>query len=216
MIQRLYVHNFRCLENFELKLGGKASSLLIGKNGAGKSTVSFALEVLQKIARGTNRIGQLVRPADFYRSRTDGPMRFEVDVDIQDHRYQYQVAFEYPPGFRELRIQTEGLWCDGLAVYSREHSQVSLQNRKPLTGQSTSFRADWHLVALPLIQEESEEDPLSIDAQVEIGIGDNEGVGRLARRRGVKAKHVSTATDVADAIIVDQATAILGRENLER
>jgi AAA15 family ATPase/GTPase len=42
MIRRLYIHNFRCL--------GHSSVLLIGKNGSGKTTVSLALEILQKIA----------------------------------------------------------------------------------------------------------------------------------------------------------------------
>ncbi len=57
MIKRLYIHNFRCLENFDLPISKKPSSLLIGKNGSGKSTVSYALEMLRDIATGTNRVG---------------------------------------------------------------------------------------------------------------------------------------------------------------
>jgi len=44
MIQRLYIHNFRCFENFELNLKDKRSAVLIGKNGSGKSTISRVLE----------------------------------------------------------------------------------------------------------------------------------------------------------------------------
>lgn len=50
MLQRLYVHNFRCLENFELNLKEMSSALLIGKNGSGKSTLSRVLEVFQSIS----------------------------------------------------------------------------------------------------------------------------------------------------------------------
>ena len=57
MIQRLYVHNIRCLEGSSLPLSGRPSTLLIGKNGSGKSTIGFALEVLQSIARGTDQMG---------------------------------------------------------------------------------------------------------------------------------------------------------------
>jgi len=69
MLQRLYVHNFRCLENFELNLKDLPSSLLIGKNGAGKSTIAFALEVLQSIGRRINRVSQLIQAKDFNSSR---------------------------------------------------------------------------------------------------------------------------------------------------
>ncbi len=45
MLQRFYVHNFRCLENFELTTKEMPSVLLIGKNGTGKSTIACALEI---------------------------------------------------------------------------------------------------------------------------------------------------------------------------
>ncbi len=56
MIQRLYVHNYRCLENFELNLKGQQSALLIGKNGVGKSTIASVLEVFQSVSRGVNGV----------------------------------------------------------------------------------------------------------------------------------------------------------------
>ena len=68
MIERFYVHNFRCLENFELPISGRASSLLIGRNGTGKSTIRLALEVLQQIGRGSNRVGELLKSEDFARA----------------------------------------------------------------------------------------------------------------------------------------------------
>jgi energy-coupling factor transporter ATP-binding protein EcfA2 len=163
MIQRLYVNNFRCLENFELPLNGRASTLLVGSNGAGKSTVRFALEMLQRIARGANRVGVLVKPKDFFLDRSDAPMRFEVDVELGGHQYQYRLALELPANFRELRVLQEQLALDGQAVYSREHAQVSLPKKATAPAeQAAKFLVDWHLVALPLIQEKSEADPLAI------------------------------------------------------
>ena len=82
VIRRFYVNNFRCLENFELPISGLPSVLLIGKNGGGKTTVGFALEILHRIARGTNRVGELVKPKDLTRGRTDVPMRFEIEVEL--------------------------------------------------------------------------------------------------------------------------------------
>ena len=160
MIRRLYAHNFRCLENFELSLADKPSALLIGKNGAGKSTVSYALEVLQSIGRGTNRVGQLVKLSDFAHGRSHIPMRFEIEAVIQEKIYSYTLALELPDGFRELRVLQENLIVEGSPIYSRDLSKVQL----PVKGKNkeASFQVDWHLIALPVIQEQSSVDPLYI------------------------------------------------------
>jgi len=46
VIRRLYIHHFRCLENFDLPIAGQSSALLIGKNGSGKTTAGLALQML--------------------------------------------------------------------------------------------------------------------------------------------------------------------------
>ena len=179
MLQRLYVHNFRCLENFELHLKDLPSSLLIGKNGAGKSTIAFALEIFQSIGRGINRVDQLIQIKDFTRGRSDVPIRFEIEVLLKDQLYKYVLALALSDNFREIRVFEEQLLVAGNPVYLREAAQVklytnniqsqtsqgyriaSLSNQLPLPSQFM-FQADWHLVALPLIQVQSENDPLYI------------------------------------------------------
>jgi predicted ATPase len=160
MLQRLYVHNFRCLENFELTIKSLPSSLLIGKNGSGKSTISAALEIIQSIGRGINRVGQLIKSKDFTRGRSNIPIRFEVEVLLDQKLYKYVLALDLPENFRELRVFEEQLMVSGSPIYSRKEAQVTLhtssQNRE------AQFLVDWHLVALPIIQEQSESDPLHI------------------------------------------------------
>jgi predicted ATPase len=163
MIRRLYIHNFRCLENFELPISGQASVLLIGKNGAGKTTVGLALEILQKIARGINRVGELVKPKDITSGRAPGPIRFEIEAELSTKIYKYTVAFEYPEGFRELRVSEEKLTVDGASVYSRQAAQVRLAKMERET--EANFGIDWHLVALPIVQHRSTRDPLFIFKQ---------------------------------------------------
>jgi predicted ATPase len=162
VIRRLYVHNFRCLENFELPVSGLPSALLIGKNGSGKTTVGLALEILQKIARGTNRVGDLVKPKDLSRGRTDVPMRFEIEVELEAKIYEYVIAFEFPDGFKELRVLEEKLAVNGKPVYARNGAQVHLAKVTQGQDKGASFRMDWHMVALPIVQEQSPADPLSI------------------------------------------------------
>lgn len=176
MFKRIYIHNFRCFENFELHIDDQRSVLLVGKNGVGKSTLSFALSLLQSIARGTNRVGQLVKPKDFFlgATKTDGvkmadeatsggaPMRFEVDVELDGTLYQYRLALEFPDGFKELRVQSEQLLVNSKAIYSREHSKVSVSRKGR---DAAEFMIDWHLIALPIIQEQSLRDPVAIFKQ---------------------------------------------------
>lgn len=146
MIERLYVHNYRCLENFTLDLAGKPSALLIGKNGCGKSTVLHALRVLQQICRGPNRVKNVIRASDFTRNHKDLPMRFEADVTLEGKRFKYSVSFEWPPDFHEARILNESLSSDGTKVFTREQGQVHLSA-------SSAFGLDWHVFALPVINE---------------------------------------------------------------
>jgi AAA domain, putative AbiEii toxin, Type IV TA system len=132
--------------------------------------VGIALEILQKIARGTNRVGDLIKEKDFAWGRSGVPMRFEIEVEIQEKIYTYVIAFELPEGFRELRVHEERLVADGRAIYTRQAAQVKLARATLRPGQFSTvepdneapFRIDWHLVALPIVQEQSQTDPLFI------------------------------------------------------
>jgi ABC-type branched-subunit amino acid transport system ATPase component len=64
-----------------LRLAGLSSVLLIGRNGSGKTAVLLALQILQRIARGTNRVDDLLKPKDFRFGRTGTPVRFEIEID---------------------------------------------------------------------------------------------------------------------------------------
>jgi energy-coupling factor transporter ATP-binding protein EcfA2 len=163
VVHRLHVHNFRCLENFDLSLSGMSSVLLIGKNGSGKTTVGRALEILQKIARGTNRVHDLVGVRDLARGRADVPMRFEIEAELHGILYQFAIAFELPKGFKELRVLEEKLSVGGKSIYSRELAQVHLARSGG--GKEAEFRIDWHMAALPIIQELSENDPIFVFKQ---------------------------------------------------
>ena len=138
--------------------------LLIGKNGAGKSSIRQALELLQKIARGVNRVGDLFDEevvTAFAFSEQGNPSsasRFELEVELSGRQYVYKLGLERPETFREHRVFEESLDCDQKEVFSRNLAKVNFLRQ----GSTTSFQIDWHLVGLPIIQESSEKDPLFI------------------------------------------------------
>jgi len=158
MLQRLYVHNYKCLENFELSLKEMSSVLLIGKNGSGKSTIAKVLEILQSIGRGRNRVGELIHPRDFGFRRSTIPIRFEAEVLLGDELFKYVLALELPNGSRELRVLEEYLLVKGNSIFSRQEAEVTLLSYDP----EAKFLLDSHLIALPLIQDKSASDPIYI------------------------------------------------------
>lgn len=155
MITRFYVHNFRCLENFELPIAKHASALLIGKNGSGKSTVSQALLVLQRIARGTNQVSTLVQFKDF--GRADSPMRFEIEVELERQHYQYMLALEIPTGSKEPRVLDEKLVYDTQTLYLREYFP-----KEHDTNKSVIRLLKRSFVALPMVYEGDASDPVAV------------------------------------------------------
>lgn len=163
VIHRLYVNNFKTLQNFDLSIRDLSTLLLIGGNGSGKSSIRQSIEVLQRVARGVARIGQLVKPKDFSFARSGAPMRFELEVQIGADLFDFRLAFELPAGFHELRVREESLKVNGVVLYERELAQVRLRKNDPRQAgrEEASFLIDWHTVALPLIQQ-SKGEPLAV------------------------------------------------------
>jgi len=132
MIERLYVQNFRCLESVTLDFAGTPSALIIGKNGAGKSTIRKAFSVFQSICRGSSRVDKLILPSDFSFLHTDRPMRFEIEVTLTGRRFKYTISFDWPDTFREARILDESLLVDGQAIFHTPASAGSTPRRGKL------------------------------------------------------------------------------------
>jgi predicted ATPase len=53
MLKKIYIHNFRCFENFELELD--KLNLFIGANGVGKSSLFHVLHKIQTLINGTEK-----------------------------------------------------------------------------------------------------------------------------------------------------------------
>jgi predicted ATPase len=160
MINRLYIHNFRCLQNFELVLDGANSTLLIGKNGVGKSAIGDVLEILQRIGRGQTRVGSLIKPEQRTRWSPDNSTQIEVTTELQGHSIMYRLVFELPAGFRELRVLEERLTINGRPKFTREMAEMKFyRDDGELSG---SMPIDWHMVGLPLLQARSAKDPANL------------------------------------------------------
>ncbi|MDR3298472.1 MAG: AAA family ATPase [Candidatus Accumulibacter sp.] len=159
MLKRVYVHNYKCLVNFEFKVDEDESfkhlSLFIGKNGAGKSTLAEVLQVFQRIGRkqsnlkpledGVDEIKPVVDKDRMAMFCQDSYIQFELTVEIGGHSVQYILILELPRGFSHLRVKEEKFFIDGNMRFTRTVAEIQFSNN-----QANSFVYDWHLIYLPI------------------------------------------------------------------
>lgn len=103
MLRRIYVDNFRSLVNFEFK--PERVTLLVGKNGTGKSTFFDALKTIDRIVVGTSIQGALppdslawwdVRRQQLFELELEGPAgeRFAYRLKVKHIAHQGAVNIE--------------------------------------------------------------------------------------------------------------------------
>ena len=111
MLKRLYVHNYKCLVNFEINFD-KDISLFLGANGSGKSTVFEVLTKLKQVIVNEEKVENVFDDSDAPRwlGRCD-TIRFELDFEKSSStsRYILTLAFNKWP---EISIEKESLFMD--------------------------------------------------------------------------------------------------------
>lgn len=145
MLQRLYVHNFRCLTNFEWSPNESNHHLLLGKNGAGKSSIGAVLAILQKLGQATNRVEDLLADSDFGYGDMQTPLRIEIQAKLGKAVYHYSIAFDHPAAFTRIRVVDEAFKIDEQTIFGRKLGVVTMPK-------TTQFTLDWHSAGLTLIE----------------------------------------------------------------
>lgn len=136
-ITQLSIRGMRCIEEIKLDLG--AFTILIGENGAGKSTIVEALELLRKVASESPFVEKLYQPHNGTRllrfgttclrlgARIEGagpPLTYEIQV-LRDGTYlsvQTETVSESNNGDRMVR-------AGGSASCNRSHRQPTDDDR---------------------------------------------------------------------------------------
>ena len=137
MLKRLYIDNFRCLVNFELKLD--PINLLLGANSSGKTSVFDVLRRLQDFIIGDFRVHDVFPVGDLTLWQTGGRQRFELEVSSGHDIYAYRLLLERETDRRRMRVFEERLdlngkplfHCkDGMAQLYRDEFEVTAPNTK--------------------------------------------------------------------------------------
>jgi hypothetical protein len=142
MFKKIYIHNYKCFQNFEWNLEYEKSLLILGKNGAGKSTLLNTLKIFREIAHHENRLSAFFNKEDFYNKNV--PIELGFVLDIEDLEYEYKLSISYPEKFHEPKIEGEKLFVDNKIIYERDYEGTVLLD-------GVEFIIDWHSVALPTL-----------------------------------------------------------------
>lgn len=148
MISSVYIDNFRCLVNFQVALPRIA--LLLGDNGAGKSTVLDALERTRHLVIEEARVNDEF-PASTRNKRTTARMQ-EIRLEVQspDGMLQYRLLIEHDDASSaRVRINEESLTADGTPLFQFRAGEVQLYRDDHSEGPRYPF--DWSRSALATI-----------------------------------------------------------------
>ena len=139
MVTRLYVDNFRCLVNFELKLD--ETNILLGPNGSGKTSVLDVLRRIQDLVARGARIEEAFPTDDLSSTQARNMQLVEVDLQIDDCAYHYALQIEHERPRRRMRIAEETLEHDDKPIFWLKRGDAQLYHDDYKKGPSYPF--DW-------------------------------------------------------------------------
>ena len=137
MLKRLYIHNYKCLTNFNIDF--EELTLLLGPNGCGKSAVFEVVGKLRDFIRGDAQVGELFSPTDLTHWSIKPEQHFELEIDIPGGRYFYRLVIEHVPERRFTQVMREELLFDDKPLFAFEDGEVQIYRDDYSKGPTYSF-----------------------------------------------------------------------------
>ena len=109
MLRRLYVDNYKCLVNFDLRL--QELSLLLGPNGVGKTAVLDIMFALRRLLDGSAKItdGDAFSERTLTRWQAGRVQVFEVEVALATDGFIYRLEVDHDWRAKQARVLLERL-----------------------------------------------------------------------------------------------------------
>ena len=139
MLSRLYVDNFRCLENFELDLD--ETNVFLGRNGTGKTSVLNVLRNLQSLVVRGSRVDAVFPARDISLNSQRNEQRFEIEARVNEEVYHYSLIVEHDRFRGMIRVGEETLEHDGNPIFEFKDGNAQLYDDDYSQGPSYPF--DW-------------------------------------------------------------------------
>lgn len=134
MIRRIYVDNYKCLVNFELRL--EELTLLVGRSGVGKSAVLDVVFALKQVLSGTARVQQvgIFNAATLTRWQEVAVQVFEVEAVVGPDVFTYRLEIEHDPRAFRAWVARETLSVGGRPLFAFREGDVQLYDDQHAPG----------------------------------------------------------------------------------
>lgn len=152
MITKIYIDNFRCLTNFELK--PEAMNLFLGENGSGKTAVFDAVSGVAGIVLDQTKIRQVFPESSTTRWENRREQKIELELTGMDGLFCYRIVIAHPEDRPNPIIATEAVDFEGRRLYEFSAGHVSLPGDDSAPGAGFSFNPE--LSFLGLLEERPE------------------------------------------------------------
>lgn len=132
MIRRLYIDNYRCFRNFQLKLDDLPCSMIIGGNGVGKSTIAEVLSVFRGIGSGVADINALM-PRNVRRVGTLDEVKtaggksdvVSLEIEVGDGESVWVYSLVFGSVGMKYEVVDETLMCGERKLFDRSQHLLS-------------------------------------------------------------------------------------------
>lgn len=138
MITRVYLNNFRCFVNSEIKLA--RINLLIGSNGSGKSSFLEAIHSVISLSVMSEAIEVAFPSSTLTRWYPTTDQRVELDIEFEDGTYNYVLEISHNPKLETVSLERELVKFDSRTIFLFEKGKVQLHNNQGVLGTQFPFR----------------------------------------------------------------------------
>lgn len=160
MINEIYIDNFKCLTNFQIK--PREFQLWMGNNGSGKTSVLEALYCVQRLMRGEHVEDIFKRDSlTMWDKRQEQTIGFSLRIN--EEVYKYELTIDYSNPKYKQRIRREKLiWEDStFFLYDGQEAHLYRINwNTKVTEEGVVFPADWNRSIIPTIAQRDDNKPL--------------------------------------------------------
>lgn len=142
MFERIRIDDYKSFVNFELRLQDDLT-LLVGRNGAGKTAVLDAVYALRKLRDGAARVTDrdVFPPSSLTRWQERSVQDFRVEVELDRDALEYRLEVEHDRRERRARITLETLSGREGPLFRFARGDVRLYRDDHSEG--PAFKNDW-------------------------------------------------------------------------